>query len=1586
MNEVIKHQQGGIRPLHFLNLPKSLHQKIGLLATTIVVITMDLYGQTNNYFGSSGTLNGSFWSTIPAGPYTSPLITTGGAIIHFNNPATITGATIDITGINATADVIWSNGGTLGTGGTVANINVASGVTLNMISQAISTAAGTGFIKTGQGVLALGTGSNYAGGFTLNNGTIIIGGVNALGNNTLNLNGGIVASNASRNLNGEYPGGINIGGNIQFGDIVGLANGSANLSFSNNISLGATNRQLTLGNAGTITFGGVISGTNGLSFTANSNGTGLFDITNSSNSFTGPLDILGGRVRIFSDGCIGNTINTMLIDGGQLLNGASFNIANTHLISLGTAAGTGINVASGNLTIDAVMADNTTNGSFTKFGTGTLMLTNANTYTGITYINATGGTLHLNRPGGGTLPPTNNIVQAGGTLKIGTDQTLNDFNLIGGNITVDDGVTLTINGTLDYFQPATITLTGTGKILYGPSGTLKYSGTVAKAITGSEFPDIGGPFNLINNNSATITLPFNRSIKGNLLLTSGIFEIGAGALLDLDGASLNSVAGYLGATSTSDLTVQGTTGGTVTIPTNVNINLRNVTISGNRTLAMNGIHDLNLNGLLTISANASFDNGGESQVRDGGGSVNIIGSFITRDKDGFTGTSAAIPGINPTLAAGCTIEYGLATGGPQIVTDRGDYKHLVISGTGSKTPSNAFSPLGTITITGAGIFNCTAHNIGNSNTNLTMNGGRLIVGTGGTQPSMEGVYLLNGGIIEFAGITPKTIRTQTYQNIEVTGLSVSNSSGNITLKNLGTFIVKSGGSFTINDNNITGPTGTQTVTVENGAIFNCGNSKGFNGFIPTLLDNSSLNPDIEIVNLAIGSTINYSRNNDQEITNDNGLIYQNLIIAGNAGIKKAPSSTLTVMGNLVKMGASSFAHNNGSVVFSNTTAIQNFTNTGTTPVNLYDFTASNTFGTGLSILNDLGIINSLNLSVNSRLNLTTGDITLLSTATNTARVATVPATADITYSTGRFNVQRYFPGDRSWRLITSPLSTFGTSGTIFTNWQNNGIYTPGIGTTITGKNPAAGNGLDDSFFDNYSMKKFDNNAYINVDNTLVPISKGLSSNADNIGYFLFVRGDRNPANSVFPNTSNTTLTSRGKLQIGQQVLTGSIRTGAGRYFALVGNPYASPVNFKDLIRVNLLNRFVVWDPKINQVGAFIEYDDFDNDGFYTQSKPSPGGQDLNIQSGQAFFIETDATVAPSSINFEEAHKTSNNNQGMFRPARPASKKMAFRSSLNLMNADGTLNLADGNIAEFNDHHNEAVDFQDALKFVNIHENFSLLRNRTLIGMERRPLIGSGDTLFFNLTHTSKRNYQFLFEPENLDSLLMAFLEDKHTGLKTALTVTSPSVFSFTITTAAGSAAPDRFSISFKQATPLATAIVNVKARQKGSGIVVEWTMENETDIVNYEVEKSSDGVVFNKVNNTAATGANRTSTSFNWLDANPLSGNNFYRVRSIGIDGKFDYSTVVLVKMGTMESNIRIYPNPATDNVIGVEFSNMAAGIYKVRLLNVQGQLISNKIINHPPGTSMEYIRPGYKLPSGIYQLEITTPEKLINIVKVIIQ
>ncbi|MEO6550839.1 MAG: autotransporter-associated beta strand repeat-containing protein [Ferruginibacter sp.] len=1563
---------------------KNFNTLLCIVAFTLFSLVVD--AQTNNYFGVTGVLNGNAWSTNVAGPYTLPLNTTGGAIINFGNNATITGSTATIAGINATADVNWTNGGTLSTGGITAPVFVANGKILNL-SQIISTSAGTGFNKMGNGILAMSAGSLYPGGFTLSNGTIVIGGVNALGGNNLQLNGGIVAANANRDLSGKYPGGIAIGGDVQFGDINAPAIGFSSIIFSDAVSLGTINRVLTLGGAGNISFGGVISnsGINGISFAANINGTGIFDITNTGNSFTGPVVLSSGNTRFSGDGCFGHPSNTIEINGGQLLNNGSFTIANTRTIKLGNNVGTGINTTAGILTIDAVITDKTTSGSFVKSGTGTLILTNANTYTGVTNIAVNGGTLQLNHFGGNTLPLNNSIVVNGGSLRISTNQSCNDLSLVNGNLAIDDGVILTINGTFDYNQPSSITLTGSGRIAYGIAGILKYSGNIAKNITAAEFPSIGGPANVIMNNSAGVTLPallVSRTITGSLQLSAGNFAIGAGAALDLNGASLINGGGYISGSGTSDLIVRGNTGGAVTLPTNSNILFRNITVAGTRSLAMNGIDNIALSGLLSIALGATYDSGGESQVtQNGSGSIIIDGRFITRDLQGFSGANSSIPGILPLLNNGCTVEYALNNGNSQAVSSRSDYRNLTFSGNGMKMIGGPFNPAGTVYITGAAILDAGNHTFGDINTNLSMDGGRFkLSGTNNPQPHMSGVYNISGGVVEFAcnSISGQTIKNTTYQNIEVTGKYVGNSNGNITLNNNGTFTVKSGASFEINDNSIMGvpATGGQTVTVENDAVFLCGNNQGFNGYTPSLTNNSAIHSNITNITLTkgiIGSTVNYTRAGDQPITMANNMGYCNLILSG-TGIKTAPINTLSIDGNLSNTGSGTFAHNNGRVLFTNLVNPQTISSVSLQNFNFYDF--QNNSVAGLNINSNIGISNRLALSGNSVLHVNSGDIRLLSTALNTAMVAQIPPSALINYNgSGRFIVERYYPALRSWRLITSPLSAENTNTTIFSEWQNNGVFTPGIGSFVTGPNPNnTVNGLDYSNLNNYSLKTFQNNGYINIGNTLVPLSNNLLS-AANIGYFMFVRGDRNrsPDNTVVPNKNVTTLSSRGKLQTGTQTFPGITRLVDGpRLFNLVGNPYASPVDFNFISRNNAVKRFIVWDPKLNTVGGFVTVDDYDNDGLYTISPPSLGGQDINIQSSQAFFFETDA-IGPSSITFNENCKSVVNNPGMFRPVEVTP---SFAARLYLVTADGTLVLADGNLAEFSNIFNAGVDLQDALKFGNINETFGLFRNNTPIAIERRPAIATDDTLYYLLTRSTQRNYQLLFEHHNFDPLVSAFLEDDYTGAKTPLSATTPTSYQFAITADVLSAAPQRFRVIFSKAAAGTLAINNstIKVLLRQEGILVEWTVENSVDIVQYELWKSADGINFHKIYTTGDTGINGLSQTYHWMDAKPSTGDNFYRIASIDAKGAREYGRIIHQSFSNKTNNVSIITNPTIDGMISLSFINAKAGTYYAKLINNLGQTIFRKIILHSSSNKVENIRIGTLLPAGVYHLQLASP------------
>lgn len=292
----------------------------------------------------------------------------------------------------------------------------------------------------------------------------------------------------------------------------------------------------------------------------------------------------------------------------------------------------------------------------------------------------------------------------------------------------------------------------------------------------------------------------------------------------------------------------------------------------------------------TITVNGILDLSNIRITNSAAGSISVNGTLKTSNTGGLKGTgSGNIQEGTLALNTNSTVDYYATVN--QSISSVPAYYHLVFSGAGIKTPSSAISvnTNGSVKITGTTTADFTTNNLASTGTNSTsfqMDGGRLILGTGGPQPNMRGTYNLTGGIVEFKGSSSQTIRSKNYQNIEVSGTDVGNSSGNVTLNSNGTFTVVSGGLFTINDNSITSISGANAkVTVKSGGTFRTGNTKGFHGFAATFTDNSAVHSNITDITLENGSTVEYSKATAQTVS-DFAPGYYNLNFAG-AGEKTA---------------------------------------------------------------------------------------------------------------------------------------------------------------------------------------------------------------------------------------------------------------------------------------------------------------------------------------------------------------------------------------------------------------------------------------------------------------------------------------------------------------------------------------------------------------------------------------------------------------------------------------------------------------------------------------------------------------------------
>ncbi len=609
-----------------------------------------------------------------------------------------------------------------------------------------------------------------------------------------------------------------------------------------------------------------------------------------------------------------------------------------------------------------------------------------------------------------------------------------------------------------------------------------------------------------------------------------------------------------------------------------------------------------------------------------------------------------------------------------------------------------------------------------------------------------------------------------------------------------------------------------------------------------------------------------------------------------------------------------------------------------------------------------------NLSFN-----TGGFLTLKSTLTNTARIADITNGGSVSGNTisGNVIVERYIHPQRAWRLLTAPISSTGAQ-TINAAWQEgqtSGNAIPGYGTQITGG--ALANGFDQGVNLNPSLKIYNAGAWVGLPNTnATPIT-------NQQGYMLFVRGGRdiNLSQGVSATPTPTVLRSAGHLKTNDQT-----STVAATGFTVIGNPYAAPINLYAVAKANSTNiqdNFYLWDPAITGTNGVGGYVNISWNGSSYDVTPSSGGSGLNqyVQSGSAFLVNTIDGTTPGTLVIKETDKSTTPSVVVNRPVNNTGGKLV--TNLYSKNADGTVSIVDGVLNSYDSKYSNSIDKYDALKLKNISENLSIQSNGKSLSVERKQTIGTADTIFYNLLQEKVKGYKFEFVAQNLDvNGLSGFLEDSYLNTSTPINLNSTTTYDFTIANIPGSWNPSRFRIMFRPATVLPVTFSNVKAFEQNGNIKVEWNVENQINIKQFEIEKSANGQQFEKANTVTPKGNNNSAAGYGWLDETVLDGNNFYRIKSISINGEIQYSSIVKAYIHIANNKIIIYPNPVINDVISLQFNNQPAGTYTVQLFNNSGQLFFTKKIIHAAGNSTETIPVDKGMSKGIYELQIIKPNK----------
>lgn len=170
--------------------------------------------------------------------------------------------------------------------------------------------------------------------------------------------------------------------------------------------------------------------------------------------------------------------------------------------------------------------------------------------------------------------------------------------------------------------------------------------------------------------------------------------------------------------------------------------------------------------------------------------------------------------------------------------------------------------------------------------------------------------------------------------------------------------------------------------------------------------------------------------------------------------------------------------------------------------------------------------------------------------------------------------------------------------------------------------------------------------------------------------------------------------------------------------------------------------------------------------------------------------------------------------------------------------------------------------------------------------------------------------------------------------------------------------------------PLPVKPGKILGYEKDRSIKIEWNSNSEYNVAHYEIEHSVDGINFFYAGKVMAK-KGKGELWYDWLDAFPSKGNNYYRIKNVYSSENFIYSKVVRIVIKDQAILFSLYPNPVSGKNISIAATNLTAGDCKIEIFNSAGQQVYVQRLMHAGGTLIQSVTLPAVLLKGIYNIQL---------------
>jgi len=424
---------------------------------------------------------------------------------------------------------------------------------------------------------------------------------------------------------------------------------------------------------------------------------------------------------------------------------------------------------------------------------------------------------------------------------------------------------------------------------------------------------------------------------------------------------------------------------------------------------------------------------------------------------------------------------------------------------------------------------------------------------------------------------------------------------------------------------------------------------------------------------------------------------------------------------------------------------------------------------------------------------------------------------------------------------------------------------------------------------------------------------------------------------------------------------------ASNSYTYVANPYACPIDFKNIYDSNRLTNmkpsYYYLDPTIGSTGAWVVYN------AASDASSKWGINDVSgryIQVGQGFLVR-DTTLGTPSLTITEADKVTGlaNKTAIFGNTAPNSKL-----GISLMKQSGTGYFKmDGAIAVFGSQFSNGMGVEDAAKMSNATDNLAFIEGSHSLSIDGRIPATTSDVLGISLGQLNSTGYQLVIDASAYTANGVApYLQDAFTN-KAAILLNGIDTISFTADAKVAATYQNRFSIIFKPTILSVNSIVAI-ASANGNVTTITWNTVGEKSVATFEIEKSTDGTCFNTIGQQTAK---NTATASYTSTENNVTKTTYYRIKAVSTDGAIGYSNIAKVTYNLQLTTYNLFPNPLTGKNLNVQLGNVVAGKYVVSITNALGQKVAESTINHAGGSGTHAISINSTIAAGVYNVSVSS-------------